>query len=90
MFSCDDLDIYFKICQISGIRSKDDRKVGDIFLMKADEQMQSFVCNFNLSQSGEDTALNKFSLNPQRMSNIKGSFYTGYLCLAHDITLKGI
>ena len=91
MFSCDDLDIYFKICQISGIHSKDDRKVGNIFLMKVeDEQMQSFVCNFNLSQSSEDTALDKFSLNPQRMSNIKGSFYTGYLCLAHDITLKGI
>ena len=50
MFSFDDLDIYFKICQISGIHSKNDIQFWNIFLMKTeDKQMQSFVCKFILS-----------------------------------------
>lgn len=41
-----------------------------IFLMKADdEQIQSFFCNFNGNQPSNDTALNNFRPNPQRISS---------------------
>lgn len=41
-----------------------------IFLMKADdEQIQSFICNFNGNQAGNETALNNFRPNPQRISS---------------------
>lgn len=61
-----------------------------IFLMKADdEQIQSFNWNFNWNQPSNDTALNNFRPNPQRISSIRGlSHWIGWFLLDHDITLK--
>ena len=62
MFSFDNRDIYFKICQVSGIHSKNALQVWNIFLMKTeDKQMQSFLFVSSICQSSEDIALNKFS-----------------------------
>lgn len=62
MFSFDDIDIYFKICQVSGIHSKNALQVWNIILMKTeDKQMQSFLFVSSMCQSSEAIALKKFS-----------------------------